>query len=429
MPPNLHTVERPAEDGFALLDKLRDALTTYVAFPSDHAADAVTLWIAATHAQGAWEHAPRLAAISPEKRCGKSRLMNVVEGTCRAPLTTVNASTAAVVRSIGDDDPPTLLVDEADTLFGSKVKAEQNEDVRGILNAGHERNRPYLRWDMTTRSLEHCPTFAMAMLASIGDLPDTVMDRAVVVRMRRRAPGETVAPFRTRRDAPALHELRDRLEWLSGHTEQLAAAVPDLPVEDRAADTWEPLVAVADLAGRHWPERARAACLALVAEENNSDAEASLGARLLSDVRALLDSSLTAFIATKDLLSRLRSLDESPWRDLELSTNALADRLRPYRIRPKSNGSVRGYRREDFAEAFTRYLPPPKADDQDNGPSDTHPPSTAVNPSANGADLHKRTDTPDGTDTPGCQAVNDRKPLTSGNDILTGTDGGRTGVS
>jgi hypothetical protein len=123
-----------------------------------------------------------------------------VADTCHQPLITVNATIAAVVRSIGAD-PPTLLVDEADTLWGSKKQADNNEDLRGLLNAGHQRNRPMLRWDITTRTLDRLDTFAMAMLAAIGELPDTIMDRAVVVRMRRRAPGERVDPYRTRRDA------------------------------------------------------------------------------------------------------------------------------------------------------------------------------------------------------------------------------------
>jgi hypothetical protein len=188
-------------DGDVLLKEAHAAFGRYVIFASPQAQDATVLWCAATHGQPAWAHAPRLAVVSQEKRCGKSRLMDVAEAICYQPLVTVNASTAAVVRSI-TEDPPTLMVDEADTIFGTKKAAENNEDVRGILNAGHQRNRPYIRWNITTRSLEECPTFAMAMLASIGDLPDTIMDRAIVNRMRRRSPGEKVAPFRTRRDAP-----------------------------------------------------------------------------------------------------------------------------------------------------------------------------------------------------------------------------------
>ncbi|ORT47181.1 hypothetical protein KBI5_21110, partial [Frankia sp. KB5] len=108
----------PTPDGTAILARLHAALTRYVILPTPEATDAVALWIAATHAQPAWAHAPRLVIRAPEKRCGKSRLLDVVEATCHNPLITVNASTAAVYRSI-DEDPPTLLVDEADTIFGA----------------------------------------------------------------------------------------------------------------------------------------------------------------------------------------------------------------------------------------------------------------------------------------------------------------------
>ena len=164
----------------------------------------------------AWNCAPRLDVTSPVKRCGKSRLLDIIEATCHDPLMTVNISPAALVRSIGDD-PPTLLLDEADTVFGPKA-ADNHEDLRGILNAGHSRNRPYIRWDMPARQPEHCPTFAMAALAGIGALPDTITDRAVVVKMRRRAPGEVVDRYRDRRDGAPLKELGERLgAWVRAH--------------------------------------------------------------------------------------------------------------------------------------------------------------------------------------------------------------------
>lgn len=127
-------------DGAKVLEEVRAGFGRYVVFPSVEALDAAVLWCRATHAQTAWEHAPRLAATSPEKRCGKSRFMDVAAEICNHVLITVNASTAAVVRSITLENPPTLMVDEADTIFGSKKAAENNEDVRGILNAGHQRN-------------------------------------------------------------------------------------------------------------------------------------------------------------------------------------------------------------------------------------------------------------------------------------------------
>ena len=352
--------------GAGLLGELRAMLTRYVVFPSPQAADAVALWVAASHAQPAWEHAPRLAVVSPLKRCGKSRLLDVVAETCHGPLITVNATIAAVVRSIGED-PPTLLVDEADTLWGTRKQADSNEDLRGLLNAGHQRNRPMLRWDVTTRTAEQLGTFAMAMLASIGELPDTIMDRAVVVRMRRRAPGERVDPYRTRRDAPPLNELRDRLSgWAREHLRDLHHATPQMPLEDRAADTWEPLIAIADLAGGDWPARARTAATTMTAAEAQHEEDTSASVRLLGDLREVFGGDDALYSTT--ILERLHKLEDGPWADWygrPLTTRDLAKLLRPYDVRAKNlrehgTGAPRkGYTRHDLHEPWSRYLPLP----------------------------------------------------------------------
>jgi hypothetical protein len=373
----------PDAQGAALLVELHGALTRYVVLPSPQAADAVTLWAAATHAQPAWEHAPRLAVVSPLKRCGKSRLLDVVAETCHAPLITVNATIAAVVRSIGED-PPTLLVDEADTLWGSKKVADSNEDLRGLLNAGHQRNRPMLRWDVTSRTLDQLDTFAMALLAAIGELPDTIMDRAVVVRMRRRAPGERVQPYRTRRDAPPLNQLRERLGgWVRAHLVQLRQATPPMPLEDRAADTWEPLIAVADLAGGDWPARARTAATTMTTAEAQQEEDTSASVRLLGDLREVFGDDDALYTTT--ILERLHKLEDAPWADWYgrlLTTRDLAKLLRPYQVRAKNlrerGGEPRkGYARADLHEPWARYLPlhplhPPHRDETAVQPAQGH---------------------------------------------------------
>jgi hypothetical protein len=357
--------EVKAINGAVLLDSIRGIFGKYVVFPSAEAHDAVVLWTAATHAQPAWEHAPRLAVISPEKRCGKSRLMDVCEALCNQPLVTVNASPAAVVRSI-TEDPPTLMLDEADTIFGTKKSAEQNEDIRGLLNAGHQRNRPYLRWDMAARQAEYCPTFAMAVLAGIGNLPDTIMDRAVKILMRRRAPGEIVAPYRTGRDGPVLKSYRDELhEFVRGHLDELRDAVPVMPVEDRDADTWEPLFAVADLVGGDWPERAKAACLALSGEDPD---EGRLSTRLLSDLRSVWKNH-EDHLFTQTIIHRLVKIEEAPWSALgrggsAIDARALANLLRPYGVKPrtvkeepgKKAPTQKGYYLGDLLDIWSRYV-------------------------------------------------------------------------
>jgi Protein of unknown function (DUF3631) len=352
----LTDLEPAPVDGAALLDDVRGALTRFVVLPSDATTDAVVLWIAATHAQPAWAHAPRLVIRAPEKRCGKSRLLDVIEATCHDPLITVNASPAAVYRAIGTDDPPTLLVDEADTIFGSRKAAEANEDLRGLLNAGHQRNRPAIRYDANTRSVERIPTFAMAALAGIGHMPDTIEDRAVIVRMRRRGRGERVDPFRHRRDRPPLAELR-------AHVDQLADAIPPMPVEDRAADTWEPLVAVADLAAGAWPDRARLASEVLTAEYDDTG-EVATSTTLLTDCRTAFGDA--AALPTEELLNRLRQDPEAPWGEFGpsgLTARRLGLMLAEYGIRPAKarypDGTQRrGFARAGFADAWSRYCPP-----------------------------------------------------------------------
>ncbi len=352
-------------EGTAILDRLHAALTKYVILPSPEALDAVVLWIAASHAQPAWAHAPRLVIRAPEKRCGKSRLLDIVEGTCCNPLITVNASTAAVYRSIGGDEPPTLLVDEADTIFGGKA-AESNEELRGLLNAGHQRNRPALRWDNARNRAETISTFAMAALAGIGMMPDTIEDRAVVVRMRRRAAGETVSPYRHRRDGPGLRQIANDLnQWLRGNLTILEGAEPVMPLEDRAADTWEPLIAVADLAAGDWPDRGRHAAETLTADRDGT-AKGSDGVRLLTDCR-------TAFgqwdaVPTAALLERLKADPEAPWveygpTNAGLTPMKLGVLLREYDITsetirfPPPTGQAKGYYRATFTDAWRRYCP------------------------------------------------------------------------
>ncbi len=355
--------------GQRALEEIREHLRRYVVLPGEETFTAVTLWVAATHLQKAWQHAPRLAVVGPAKRCGKSRLLDVITESVHDPLITVNASAAAIYRSI-TEDPPTLLVDEADTLFGSSKVAEKNEELRGLLNAGHQRNRPTLRVSGPNHEVTKHPTFAMAALAGIGDLPDTIMDRSVVIRMRRRRPGEKVAEFRTFRDTPALHAVRDQLaHWLDPLHAKAMEMTPAMPVQDRAADTWQPLVAVADLAGGPWPDLARTACQVMTEREAaNEQDNGSLGIRLLADIRhAFTTEGNPPALRTSRLLDILNQDAETPWP--EYTVNGLTPRglqilLKEYGIssavrRFHGNVQARGYARLDFADSWARYCPEP----------------------------------------------------------------------
>lgn len=374
-------------DGAKLLADVHAAYTRYVIFPSAEAADAATLYTAATHAQTAWEHASRLVVKSPIKRCGKTRLQEVARELVHNPLPTTNISTAALARSISEDDPPTLILDEADTVWGKKEqRSEGAEDLRGILNSGHSRGWPYIRWDAARARQETCPTFAMAIIGGIGDMPDTIEDRAVVLSMRRRAPGEQVTQWRTRRAVPQLRALRDRLHtWVTARSQELADAEPDVPAEDRVADTWEPLVAIADAAGADWPERARKACQAL-GGDTRPDPDTA-GERLLADLYDVWDAGDDDELFTRTLLDRLCELEEAPWltwhRGDRLTPRGLAALLKPWGVESrnirKAAEQAKGYRRCDLTDAWNRYvlaarvLPSPPSCGPDEGESADEP--------------------------------------------------------
>jgi hypothetical protein len=351
--------------GDDLLNKVLATLTRYVAFANEHQAVAVVLWIVATHVLAAWQHATRLIINSPQKRCGKSRLLDVVAAVAFKPFLCVDATVAAIFRSIGNDDAtvPTLMLDEADTLWGTKRAAEGHEDLRALFNAGFQRNRPAWRCVGPQQIPTEFPTFAMCTLAGIGDMPDTITDRGVTITLKRRSPGETVAPYRVRRDEPKLHKLRDQLTAWAREPDRIArltAAEPQMPrgVEDRAADAWEPLLAMADEGGGQWPMMARAACKAL--SELAKDNEEDLGTVLLKDIRQIFTDSSENFLASQPLVNELRKVEESPWLELELTTSKLAMRLKPFAVKPAHNAAktTRGYHRRAFRDAFERYLRP-----------------------------------------------------------------------
>jgi hypothetical protein len=352
-------------DGAELLDRVRARFTTHVAFTNEHQSVAATLWTAANHALLCWHHATRLVITSPQKRCGKSRLLDIVAGMSHAPMMCADATTATIYRSLGCADDqgaattPTLFVDEADALFGTKRAAEKNEDLRALVNAGFQRNRPVWRCVGGGQIPTAFNSFAMVALAAIKGLPDTITDRAVHLVLQRRRPTDRVSPFRVRRDGPALAKLRTELAtWVreEGRLKQLMEAEPKMPVEDRAADAWEPLIAIANAAGGDWPRLARKACKALSAEAEEAEVDQA-DILLIRDIEEVFTTTSSPFLRSQDLVDRLREIKDSPWDDWELTPSKLAKRLKPYGVRPGHDalGDHRGYKLESFYDLFARY--------------------------------------------------------------------------
>jgi len=352
--------------GDQLLSDVHAFLGCFIAYPSENARVAHALWIAHAHGMERWDSTPRIAFLSPEPGSGKSRCLEVSELLVPRPVEAVNVTPAYLFRKVADEDGrPTILFDEVDTVFGPKAK--DNEEIRGLLNAGHRRGAVAGRCVVRGKLVEteEIPAYCAVALAGLGGLPDTILSRCVVVRMRRRAPGEKVEPFRRRINGPQGSGLRDRLAaWAELTLCPAIGSYPEIPpsINDRDADVWEPLLAVADAAGGDWPQRARVAAVALVADSKRETP--SLGVKLLSDIKEVFGDG--DHIGTEVLLASLHKLEESPWGDLKgkpLDARGLARRLSPYDIKPTNirhlGDVVKGYRREDLHDAWQRYLGPP----------------------------------------------------------------------
>jgi hypothetical protein len=347
-----------------VMDAVDAFLGRFVAYPSIHARVAHCLWVAHTHLMDAWESTPRLAFLSPEPGSGKTRAMELTETLVPRPVEAINVSSAYLFRKISDPAGlPTVLHDEIDTIFGEHGK--EHEEIRGVINAGHRRGASAGRCVVKGKLIEteELPAFCAVALAGLGNLPETILTRCVIIKMRRRAPGEHVEPYRRRLHAPEGYALRDRLAaWAI----QIAATIetyPPMPdgVTDRAADVWEALLSVADAAGGSWPDRARVAAVAFVADAIGG--QPSLGVRLLGDLRIVFGDRDSLW--TVEILLALIDLEESPWGDLKgkpLEARGLAFLLKPYAVTSKQvrigEKNQRGYTREDLHDAWLRYLPP-----------------------------------------------------------------------
>ncbi|MFJ8336025.1 DUF3631 domain-containing protein [Streptomyces sp. NPDC094437] len=361
-------------DGAELLDDVERFHRRFNVFPTEAAYVAVTLWNAHAHLLDCFDSTPRLAFLSPEPGSGKSRALEVVETLVPAPMTAVNASAAALFRSVSNPNGrPTILFDEIDTVFGPK--AGENEELRGFLNAGHRRTGVTYRCigDGGNQTVQAFPSYCAVAIAGLGNLPDTITTRSVIIRMRRRARNEHVEPFRARIHEAEGNKLRDRLtEWAEHARGFVMGAWPEMPdgVTDRPADVWESLLAIADVAGGDWPQRAREACVALVTASRAND-KGSLGIRLLTDLRDHVMVGIDR-LPTVAILDRLNALDDAPWADLQgkpLDNRRLSKMLAEYMTGDnepvtsrniKTAGSVlKGYYATDLHDAWARYCPPP----------------------------------------------------------------------
>ena len=403
--------KRPVTRAAELLHDVYNFLGRFVAYPSEAAHVAHTLWIAHTYFMDQWESTPRIAFLSPEPGSGKSRALEVTEPLVPRPVHAVNTTPAYLFRKVSDEAGlPVILYDEIDTVFGPKAK--DNEDVRGMLNAGHRRGAVAGRCVTKGKIVmtEELPAYCAVALAGLDDLPDTIRTRSVIIRMRRRRPSERVEPWRYRIHAPEGQQIADRLEDWSKERAAFSAEIPwpDMPdgIEDRNADVWEPLLAIADLVHGDWPQRARVAAVALVAAA--ADGKQTLRIQLLADLHRVFDGATA--MHTDVIVGKLNALEVAPWGDLrgkELDARGLANRLRPYDVHPVDVrlGDVvrKGYKAEDLADAWSRYLSAASATSATSATPDAEP----VADVADVADKSEGTQTFDDNLCPSCDQPSD----------------------
>ena len=343
-------------DGAELLDALVAVLCRYLAM-ADGAAEAVALWAVHTHALDATTISPRLAITSPEKRCGKSTLISVLQQLVRKPLSASNITAAALFRTI-EKAEPTLLIDEADTFL------KGNDELRGILNSGHNKFSAHV---IRTTGDDHEPrmftTWAPIAIAMIGRLPGTLEDRSLAIQMRRKRPDESVERFRLDQ-ANLFHDLAGKCaRFVSDNCLGLKNTDPDIPrgLHDRAADNWRPLFAIADTAGGEWPELARRIAIRLSAADEDAN---SASTELLTDIQKLFEDLGTDCLISSEICEYLVKMEDRPWPEWRngkpITTRQLAQLLKPFGITPDKwrEGSkiVRGYTLNDCKDAFSRYL-------------------------------------------------------------------------
>ncbi|WP_156778984.1 DUF3631 domain-containing protein [Rhodococcus sp. 008] len=339
----------------------------YAIYPTDHHHTVMPLWAAHTYAATAFDTSPRLFLDSAVPGSGKTRTLELLDETACNPLMAFSASPAALIRTI-DQGGRTILMDEIDTLY-NKGSGNGSEDITAVVNAGYKNGARVPRCvgqgaDIQVVELDAYAPMALAGLHS--NVPEAVRSRSIHFRMKKRKPSEKVSPFYRRDVAEEAAPIREAFEaWIVPQFDALRASRPRLPkgVEDRPAEVWEPLLAIADLAGGEWPKRAREACKHFVFAK--SGYARPIGIDLLADIKTVFGDSEK--MASADLVAALVAIPDAGWNDVRgsfLNQAALANFLRPFDVRPKDlkypgNKVVKGYRVDGdggLAEAWERNL-------------------------------------------------------------------------
>jgi hypothetical protein len=345
--------------GSELLDTIYKVVLDYIIMPKKSAI-AFSLWTTLTYCYDAFRILPVQGITSPEKRCGKTRLLEVLSGLAYRAFPSCNLRPATVYRVI-EKCRPCFLIDEADTFLPN------NDELRGVLNSGHAvKNAFVTRCNSETNEPERFSTWCPKAIALIGKLPGTLDDRAICISLKRKLPTERVKRLGLDFDDECLDLRRKCQRWATDNIDKLKVADPQLPSidNDRALDNWTPLLAIADLIGGSWPEKARDAMVKIEAAKEDDSARVIL----LQDIQSVFNGRACEILWTQNLIEALIAMEDRPWSEWKkgkpLSAASLSKLLKPFEIKPgqlKMDGKNKnGYELKHFKDAFERYtLSPP----------------------------------------------------------------------
>jgi putative DNA primase/helicase len=314
----------------------------------------VPLWTLHAHALDAFGMSPRLGITSPRPGCGKTTLLDILSHLTPRPLVCASLKAPTLFRTI-EAAHPTLLIDEMDTFLAG------DEELRGIINDGHRRNGRAIRLVGDDNEPRQFSTWAAMAVAKIGEFPETITDRSVKVKLKRKRPDEVVRDFRWDRTETLDTLASKAARWSADHVQRMADMDPPVPgnLHNRASDNWRPLLAIADAAGGEWPKIARDIAAGTV------DPEQSSRTKLLADIRDVFAASGHAQLPSAKVVGELIAMEGRPWAEWHhgkaITVNGLAKLLATDGISPSSirfeGGTPKGYKLAQFADAFARYLP------------------------------------------------------------------------
>jgi len=374
-PPPPSLVSNPVE----AIEKM---LRKYCVLPR-HAYLAVSLWVVATYLSSKFRAIPYVALLSPVKRCGKSRVLEVLLLLCFKPFSAIAPSPASLFRSI--DQAQTLLLDEMEMLKPSKNASDTQQALIAILNAGYKRGATVPRCEGMGREIKvvHWPVYGPKAFATTMRLPSTLVDRCIVLSMQRRTPDQEISRFRQACADREGKDIRDQIiGWVESFNEVVASLYDSLPdlefLNDRDAEIWSPLFAVCAAVCPDLSGQLRDDAKALSRDKETLDADESLPLRLLEDVLAVWPSTEVKHLHTDKLMVALQQMEDSPWKsDFPLTSRKLARLLKPFGILPRKSREggpkedpKRGYFLAAVQKAVARYCPSLK---ERSGTSGTEP--------------------------------------------------------